>query len=221
MGKTIDFNRARLLALARPMRACTLEAAHGRCLVLSLYLAERAQATLGVELELVRWRVRGDPHFRDHWAVWVNEQTVIDLTRVQVDGQTQLAGPAGAYPQNYVDMRRYPARLLLIDLHSEVHARPSGVLPCMHLRGFARRILMHDLRVAWAQRRFMAGWSAVRAWHQFNLWLTLREIRRSLQKRAQRLTQRLQALPDYSTCEAGLYNADTDAVTKARDSIAR
>ena len=199
MGKTIDFNHARVLALARPLRATSLAVATGRCLVLSLQLAEHAQASLGIDLELVRWRVVGDPQFRDHWAVWLDDQTVVDPTRVQIDGRTQLAGPASAYPNNFIGLRRYPASLLLQDLQGATHTCPSGVFPCRHLRGFARRILRHDLQRAWSQRQPRAGASALLDFLQFSLWLTLRELRSSLRQRAELLSKRLAEGPSYST----------------------
>ena len=216
MGKTINFNHARVLALARPLRATTLGAASGRCLVLSLHLAERVQATLGIDVELVRWRVVGDPQFRDHWAVWLDAQTVLDLTRIQVDGQIRLAGPADAYPKHYVELRRYPAALLLSDLSSAVHNCPSGVLPCRHLRSFARRMLRHDLQQAWAAHEAASGLCALRSFLQFNLWLTLRDWRQALRERAHLLSQRLDSGPEYSTCEAPLLPAACPSATERR-----
>jgi hypothetical protein len=202
MGKPIDIHKARVLALARPLRAASRAEASGRCLVLSLQLAEQVRAASGKDVELVRWRVLDDPHFRDHWAVWLDEQTVVDPTRVQVDGLTDLAFAADSYPANYVDIHRYPAAMLLADFDAVLHDAPGDVMPRRCLQAFARHILLHDLREAWARHSARAALAALRDYGDYIWWLNLRDLRVWLKRRAQTLSQRLDNVPEFSNLVA-------------------
>jgi hypothetical protein len=132
-----------LLQAATALRAHTVEQAFGRCLELSLNLAQAAQAS-GIEVELVLWSVTGDRHFLDHWAVRVDGQQVIDPTRVQVDGRIALLHAAADYPPNYVRMRRYPAELLL-PLYSARSVGRDGKLSQSFLWALRWRLFRYDV----------------------------------------------------------------------------
>ena len=135
--------RTALLQAATALRAHTVDEAFGRCLELSLNLAQAAHAS-GIEVELVLWSVTGDPHFLDHWAVRVDGQHVIDPTRVQVDGRIALLHAAADYPPNYVRMRRYPARLLL-PLYASHPSGQDGKLSQSFLWSLRWRLFRYDL----------------------------------------------------------------------------
>jgi hypothetical protein len=204
MSPTVEIHRARILRMARRLRATDRQTAWGRCLEMSLQFAERAQAAVPTELHLVRWRVLEDSDFCEHWAVWLDEDTVIDLTRVQVDGQHQVAGPVSDYPANYVAPRRYPARLLLVDHANATSSVRPGVLRSRYLMSLARRMLRHDLLAAGAQRSGGQAWQAACGYGRFVWWLTVRDLRMTLADRFATLTQRLNTQPDYATRTAPL-----------------
>ncbi len=88
-----------LLAVARQLSSKTVEEASGQCLVSTLCVALSSH-TPG-ELLLLRWEVAGDPSYREHWALRMDERTAIDATRMQVDRKRSVAVPLSAYPSNY------------------------------------------------------------------------------------------------------------------------
>lgn len=98
-----------LVLLALPLHITHHRAAIGRCLSASLDFALLARDRLKIEVELICWRVVDDSRFGEHLAVWLGGGSVLDLTRVQVDGSRQLVGAADAYPANFTQPRRYPA----------------------------------------------------------------------------------------------------------------
>ena len=100
-----------LLHLAKNFHLTSYREAVGCCFAAALGLAQAARAQ-GIAVELLRWQVDGDRDFCDHWGVACGDDMVIDLTRVQVDGNTALLHPVSAYPRHYRNLRRYPARLL-------------------------------------------------------------------------------------------------------------
>ena len=202
MSETVSIHKTRVLNLARRMRAPDRESALGRCLVLSLQLAEAAQVAQCTDLQLVRWRVLDDDQFRDHWAVWLDPETVVDLTRIQVDGRCQVLGPASGYPPNYVEPRRYPARLLLQGHCSSAASAKHGVMRRRYLLALAWRMLEHDARAARAQRAGSLAWAACSEYGNFVWWLTLRDLKNGLRDRAMTLTRRLENQPEYAARDA-------------------
>jgi len=103
---------AEVLRMAHRLRARTPAQARGRCLALSLELCRQAQAQ-GIETQLVVWTVVGDPEFCDHWAVMLEDRTIVDLTHIQVDGSARLTARMQDYPTHFRRPHAYPAGLLL------------------------------------------------------------------------------------------------------------
>lgn len=96
----------RLLSFAYAIQATSRKEAQGRCLGASLELAAFAH-DLGFSPRLVMWKVSGDPAYRDHWAVAVQPDLVMDPTRVQVDGLTDVLHTSDSYPAHYAPPRWY------------------------------------------------------------------------------------------------------------------
>ena len=138
-----SFSCRQIVALAQTLNVTHAEAAAGRCLALSLELASEALREHGLQLELVTWRVRGDPTYADHWAVQLDDDHVVDLTRVQVDGSTRLVSPLDDYPRHYVRRRVYPARLLL-GAYGEPGAADGALLSPRFMWGCRMRLLRFD-----------------------------------------------------------------------------
>lgn len=74
---------------ARELRAPARPEVAGRCLAASLAFC-RAARRHGVETRLVVWSVAGDREFLDHWAVMLANGLIVDLTRAQVDGRSDI-----------------------------------------------------------------------------------------------------------------------------------
>lgn len=86
----------------------------GLCFDASAEVAREA-VRLGFEhkTHFVRWRVQGDPGFLEHWAVRLDDGTVVDVTAAQVDGNPQAVREIDGYPANYGEARLYPVGLIL------------------------------------------------------------------------------------------------------------
>jgi hypothetical protein len=66
-----------------------------------------------VDLRLIRWEVKGDADYCEHWCIGLSDTEVLDLTRVQVDGTKDVLHHIDDYPDNYRQMRQYPASTIL------------------------------------------------------------------------------------------------------------
>ncbi len=177
--------RAALLQAASALHALTVDEAFGRCLELSLSLAQAAHAS-GIEVELVLWSVTGDPHFLDHWAVRIDGNHVIDPTRVQVDGRIALLHAAADYPPNYVRMRRYPANLLL-PLYVNRAVGRDGRLSQRFLWALRWRLFRYDIGRGPVLHSFHRATHALLSTAKFCLYDTARRLRDRLESRRKAL----------------------------------
>jgi hypothetical protein len=107
--------------------------ARGLCFQAALTLGQVARG-MGLEEQVafVRWRVRQDVNFLEHWALVLDCGTVLDMTAVQVDGNPYPLRRVDGYPANYVRPRQYPAAIVL-----SVMERPELEAD----RHFSRRML--------------------------------------------------------------------------------
>ncbi len=176
-----DRRRAALLQAAAALRAHTVEQAFGRCLELSLNLAQAAAAS-GIEVELVLWSVTGDPHFLDHWAVRVDARHVVDPSRVQVNGRIALLHAAADYPPNCVRMRRDPASLLL-PLYANRPTGCDGKLSQRFLWALRWRLFRYDAGRGPVLHSFHRLTRALLSTLKFCLYDSARRLRNRLESR--------------------------------------
>lgn len=103
-----------LIAFADARKYRSASDCRGLCFDASAELACEA-VRLGFEQQthFVRWRVQGDPGFLEHWALRLGDGTVVDITAVQVDGNSQPVREIDRYPANYGQARLYPVPLIL------------------------------------------------------------------------------------------------------------
>lgn len=87
------------------------EEAYGRCLWAVLAFAAFAKGH-GVEVKLVRWFLFEDT-FIDHWVIYLDDETVIDFTRAQIDEGQGLIFKKTGYPTNYHFPQTYPSSIFL------------------------------------------------------------------------------------------------------------
>lgn len=174
----------RLLSYAYTIHAASLADAQGRCLGAALDLAAFAHQ-LGFAPRLVMWRVQGDPAYRDHWAIAVQPDVVIDATRVQVDGSTDVLHTVTSYPANYAPPRWYAYA-------DVVHGVWSTTLSGRRFSGrfmwtLRWRVFVQEWRVARSSRdwsHFVFALSML--WH-FGTRYPLHHLRKSLESRLQRM----------------------------------
>ncbi len=86
----------------------------GLCFHATLAMGQEARR-LGLEgqVAFVRWRVRRDVNFLEHWAIVLDNTKVLDMTAIQVDGNPDPLRSLGSYPENYVRPRQYPVAIVL------------------------------------------------------------------------------------------------------------
>lgn len=184
----------RLVSLARAFQIREAAEAAGRCLGATLDVALEAQARLGLDVNLIRWRVVADPHYMDHWAILLDDGRVLDPTRVQVDGKRLLVGPAQDYPPHFVDARVYPASMLA-GRYRKAHRCPDGRLGSGFMWSCAVSLLAHDLRAAARHHDAGAAAVALRSGLLFLRCFLLQGAKRALIRRAERLLARLSGEP--------------------------
>lgn len=137
----------RLYAYARKHAIPSRGASEGLCFHTAVCLARYAKKLgLGDQVFFVRWRLRGDRVYREHWAVCYSPGQVLDLTAAQIDGDPEPKRPLHAYPASFGEPRAYPADVVLLPLGrvSESSNRYSEQL----LWQVHRRIAWFDLRAA-------------------------------------------------------------------------
>lgn len=195
----------RLVSLARAFHLLDADEAAGRCLSVAFDVAIEAKARLGLDLNLIRWRVVADPHYMDHWAILLDDGRVLDPTRVQVDGSRALVGPAGGYPQNFLEARVYPASLL-IARYQRTPLRAEGRLNSGFMWRCALSMLSFDLRAAARDRDAGGAGAAIRTWLRFLRCFMTAGVQRRLVRRAEHLLTCLSGEP--SGRDAGRASVD-------------
>lgn len=86
--------------------------AGGHCFSMSMAFARDA-CGYGMQPQLVRWDAIGDEEYRDHWAVLLDSETVIDFTRSQIDDTPGVIHRIDSYPATLSGLKTYPAEFLL------------------------------------------------------------------------------------------------------------
>lgn len=179
-----------LASLTGPLKITRPDEAAGRCLSVSLAFALAALQRHGVNAELVKWRVVGDPCYTDHWAVKLNDRAVIDLTRVQVDGTSQAVCAIDSYPANFKDCRAYPASLLL-NAYVAVPLQGESRLSNQFAWYCGTRLLQFDLAGSWRARDAGTALATLRGFCKFLLQFSTHGLISLLERRAQTLHGRL------------------------------
>ena len=139
-----------LLDYARQHHVRAEHFASGLCLDASLDLARQAHALgLGDQVAFVRWRVVGDARFRDHWALAIGGERVLDMTAVQIDGNAEPLRGLDSYTGALTSRRTYPLNLLfeLVDRDEPSHTA---------IRSYPRRLV-------WRIQCTLAGYDAKRS----------------------------------------------------------
>lgn len=132
-----------LLVLARRYRIAQLKQARGRCFSTSLAFALEARRR-GIDVDLLRWRVKDSEDFADHWAIRLDAERALDLSSVQFDPLGRPVQSLDAYPDNFTDRREYPASLFL-DAYQKVAQHRRNRFPLAFLMQVCRAMWRHDV----------------------------------------------------------------------------
>ncbi|RQP26549.1 hypothetical protein [Piscinibacter terrae] len=197
MATLHNINSKRLISLAERLQLTTQEEAAGHCLSVSLDFALAARQFYGVESRLIKWSVTDDRNYVDHWAVLLDDERVLDMTHVQVDGRATLVARIAGYPANFRDARVYPAELLT-DAYLESQQQETGRLTNRFLWTCGSRLFRHDAKAAIAARDLAGLRVALRQGGQFLGLFLMGCMTRWLEARARHLMGRLRAQPDLS-----------------------
>lgn len=141
------------LSLEQYAAACgDSQQVRGRCLDATLLLGREA-LRLGVaqRVAFVRWHVRNDPDFLEHWALVLDDDRVIDATAAQVDGDPRALRRMDEYPANYVSPRRYPVEGLVPLLDTGETAQ-GWRFSRRQIWSLHHWLFRHDARLALGQR---------------------------------------------------------------------
>jgi hypothetical protein len=126
--------------------------AGGWCFQATLTLGQEARR-LGLEgqVSFVRWRVRSDLNFLEHWALVLDDGRVLDMTAVQVDGNPDPLRRLASYPANYVRPRQYPTALVLAVMECQVPESYRHFSRWL-IWQLHRRLFRHDVAKALRER---------------------------------------------------------------------
>ncbi len=135
-----------LLRFALKNRIRSSAAARGACLDATIQLALHCKRLgLDTHATALHWRVPGDPHFREHWALGVGNGLVLDMTAVQVDGNSRPLRKIGDYPAHFGQASSYPLGLLL-RTPSVASGGAASRLPVKFILRLQFDMAAHDLR---------------------------------------------------------------------------
>ena len=191
MGKLAELDddtRRRLVDAANSVAIRSAGEAGGKCFVSTMEFALACSLAKAPDLQLVRWTVKGDPDFCEHWSLAISDKEVIDLTRVQVDGNTAVLHHIDSYPHNYRQMTRYPASAVLTAHPFTWH----GTDECARKRAaLAVRWAMfrHDLRTLPTMRAVGRG---LREYTQYLRYAITAKLLQNLEARRDMLRTRLE-----------------------------
>lgn len=135
-----------LLRFALKNRIRSSVAARGVCLDATIQLARYCRR-LGMDASAtaVHWRVPGDRHFREHWALGVGNGLVLDMTAVQVDGNTHPLRQVRHYPAHFGQPSVYPLDLIL-RAPQAAPGQAASRLPMQFLMKLQFAMAAYDLR---------------------------------------------------------------------------
>ena len=137
------------------------------------------------------WHVLGDPLYSDHWAVHIDEDQVIDLTRIQIDLTltAKVVFALSNYPQNFGRPRFYKTAPLL-DEYRNFQACYGNKLPPMLIKNLRYLMLKEDLNYANNFQHFSGIVSAILSYMKFRLNFGILEFSDHLKKRQKELSEK-------------------------------
>lgn len=178
-----------LLQTARRLRAKTSREAYGRCLCSTLELCSAAQK-LGIDANVIVWKVINDKDFHDHWAVAIDEARIIDITRAQIDNRQELVFQLSDYPDNFVSYRIYPSQQLVAKYLR--HKEAGDKLTSRQMWSLYGQLLRHDIRHGLLHRNVKTLVKGALLFGRFGVSYSINQGIARLSARQAKLVQRLQ-----------------------------
>jgi len=182
---------SKLIALAKKMRATSITEANGTCLVSSLEFCIIANK-LNIPATLVMWHVKRDPTYCDHWAVSIEQNQIIDLTRIQIDSKltSNVVFSLNNYPDNFSKPRFYETALLL-DEYLNFKEIYSDQLPPLLIRNLRYLMLKQDLSNANKVANFSSMAFILLSYSKFRITFGISGLHERLQKKLKKLTEHI------------------------------
>ena len=163
--------------------------AGGKCFAVSLSLALAAHAG-GLEVKLLRWTVKNDSDYADHWAVQLPNGWILDATSAQFDRDASLLRRLHEYPDNFVDRCEFPV-IKFIDIAAAGDSEPAERLPAAVMYRCLSIRIGYRFRQSVQPFNFYGLCGAVRETSVSLFYLTLQTTNRALQRRLEKLRTRL------------------------------
>lgn len=182
-------HRKKMLHLARTLASKDALQARGRCFALALSYAAFVRE-LGIEVELLRWTVRDDPEFCEHWAIKFGRHQALDLTRIQVDGKVDPAIRIQDYPSNFVALRSYPSQILINSVTVR-QLRNGERLPAKFMLRSHWALTRHDMLEAMREKQYTKATARIANFAVFGLRFAVsRYLAQSLRRKHELLLRR-------------------------------
>lgn len=183
----------KLISSAKRMRARTIEQAQGTCLTMSLDLCILA-AEYDIPVQLVMWPLKNEPVFCDHWAVKINDNQVLDLTRIQVDSKrsSEVIFSIDDYPDNYLTPRFYSTAPLIQEytIFKDTH---NEQLPPELIKNLRILMLKQDLNSINHFKNFSGIASALKSYFKFRLYFYLAQLTERMHRRRDEIIRKNQS----------------------------
>jgi len=141
-------------------------------------------------LFFVRWQVRNDLEYQEHWAVATEGGRVLDLTAAQVDGDPRPSRRMDEYPANYARPRLYPASVVL-DAMARDGLAPDHRYLRRQLWGLHLQLFRHDAAQAVCSASPGSLYEAFIAMARCGFWLVSGYLLEAAHARAMVLSSRL------------------------------
>ena len=150
-----------LIRFAEAKKHVSAEACEGLCFHEAIVLARYAsQLGLADRVRFLCWDVRGDAKYRQHWALLLDDRSVLDPTGVQVDGSNRLIRAQSEYPGTYLPVGKYPVSTIVGVIDTRVIIANERYPKTVLWRVF-RSMARHDIRAALAQHHIVICASSI------------------------------------------------------------
>lgn len=140
----IPLNRLKKFAIDNAL-TCP-ETAAGLCMHVSFQLSRQAEILgLADKIRFVRWRIKGDPQFFEHWAIMLDDKTILDMSAVQFDSSMKCIRSINDYPKHFGSPKTYSHAELAI-LINNIKFKPELRYSIKFLLSLHAKLILIDLK---------------------------------------------------------------------------
>ena len=180
--------RSLLIQQANRVAVRNAEKAKGKCFLTSAKFAVAFSEF--VDLRLIRWEVTEDADYCEHWCIGISDTEVLDLTRVQVDGTTDVLQHINDYPTNYKQVRQYPLSAIFSKRHFSGESLIGAAVNISPI-GMRLAMLRYDLANAENFPKYSILGNGILDLSRFICWMLLSRVVDRLEARRKLLSARI------------------------------